>query len=49
MTGLLPYIVTQLQQLEIRYLAAVSNRQNQGALKVLDRAGFEYRSPFDAR
>lgn len=49
MTGLLPRIIAQLQQREIQYLAAVSNRQNHAALKVLGRAGFEYRSAFDAR
>lgn len=49
MTGLLPHIIVQLQQREIQHLAAVSNRQNHAALKVLGRAGFEYKSTFDAR
>ena len=49
MTGLLPHIIVQLQQRKIKYLAAVSNRRNYAALKVLGRAGFEYSSPFDAR
>jgi RimJ/RimL family protein N-acetyltransferase len=49
MTGLLPRIVVQLQQRKVQCLAAVSNRHNHAALKVLGRAGFEYRSPFDDR
>jgi RimJ/RimL family protein N-acetyltransferase len=49
MTTILPLVLAELQQREIQDLAAVSNRQNHAALKVLGRAGFEYRSSFDAR
>ncbi|MFC0513177.1 GNAT family N-acetyltransferase [Mucilaginibacter angelicae] len=47
MTTLLPEIIAELRQRNIRVLGAVVNKKNHAAQKVLLTAGFIYQSPFD--
>lgn len=48
MTMLLPQVMTELSAQGISQVAAVVNRKNKAASKVLNKAGFIYQIPFDA-
>ncbi|AYL94289.1 GNAT family N-acetyltransferase [Mucilaginibacter celer] len=48
MSSLLPLALKALAQQDIGQLAAVINRRNHAARKVLENSGFIYRAPFDA-
>jgi RimJ/RimL family protein N-acetyltransferase len=47
MSGVLPRVMMQLHQQGIPAVAAVINRRNHAAFKVLSRSGFTYQFPFD--
>jgi ribosomal-protein-alanine N-acetyltransferase len=47
MTGLLPLIVADLKQQGIQHMAAVVNRKNFAARRVLGKSGFIYSAAFD--
>jgi len=49
MTKLLPLIIEELDKRNIQSVAAVINKNNFAALKVIEKAGFEFRARFDAR
>ncbi|AOM80007.1 GNAT family N-acetyltransferase [Pedobacter steynii] len=47
MTELLPEIIKEVQRQGIEKIAAVVNRQNKAAIKVLQRSGFQLQASFD--
>jgi RimJ/RimL family protein N-acetyltransferase len=47
MSAILPGFVEQILSQGIRSIGAVTNRQNLAAKKVLEKAGFNYKRPFD--
>ncbi len=48
MTEILPKITQHIHQQDVSQLAAVVNRKNKGAVKVLERAQFRLKSQFDS-